>query len=175
MKRIVALVLAMSLTVGCGKAPNGGGSSGPTPQQLATILTIVAVTYPMLTNQSQGVDAQQLAAVFMTLAASGALGPEAQAILSDPKNQALIANLMLVLQGGPGAQAALDQFIKFGTPQETAQSLNNILAALQMVSGGQLDPATQAQVQLLVTMLPVVIAIVNSSSPAPVPAKVARR
>ncbi len=173
MKRIVALVLALSLTVGCGKSPSGG-SSGPSTQQLATILTIVAVTYPMLTNQSQGVDAQQLASVFMTLAASGALGPEAQAILMDPKNQALIANLMLVLQGGPGAQAALDSFIKFGTPQETAASLNNILAALQMVSGNQIDPATQAQLTLLVTMLPVVISIVQSQSPAPAP-KVARR
>lgn len=174
MKRIVALVLALSLTVGCGKSPSGGGSSGPSSQQLATILTLVAVTYPMLTNQSQGVNPQQISAVFMSLAASGALGPEAQAILNDPANQVLISNLMLVLQGGPGAQAALDQFIKFGTPQETAQSLNNILTVLQLVSGSQMDPATQAQVQLLMTMLPVVIAIVNSA-PAPAPAKVARR
>lgn len=169
MKRIVALVLALSLTVGCGKTPSGG-SSAPSSQQLATILMVVAVTYPMLVNQSQGVDAQQMAAVFMALASSGALGPEAQAILADPKNQMLITNMLLILQGGPGAQAALDQFIKFGTPEETAQSLNNILWALQSATGQQLDPATQAQINLLITMIPVVITIVNSQS-APKPAR----
>jgi len=168
MKRLVALMLALSLTVGCGKAPNGG--SGPSSNQLATILTVVAIAYPMLVNQSQGVNTQQLASLFMTLAASGALGPEAQAILADPKNQQLISTLMLVLQGGPGAQAALDSFLKFGTPQETAQSLNNILWALQTVSGGQMDPAVQAQLMLLTTMLPVVISIVNSA-PAPAPVR----
>jgi len=167
MKRFVAFLMALSLTVGCGKSPSGGTSSS---QQLATVLAVVAITYPMLVNQSQGVNAEQLTAMFMTLAASGALGPEAQAILSDPKNQQLIADLILILQGGPQAQAALDRFIKFGTPAETAQSLNNILWALQSVSGGQIDPATQAQIQMLTLMLPVVISIVNSQ-PAPVPAK----
>lgn len=169
MKRLVALLMALSLTVGCGKSPNGG--SGLNSNQLATILTVVAVTYPMLTNQSQGVNTAQLASVFMTLAASGALGPEAQAILADPKNQKLISDLMLILQGGPGAQQALNSFIAFGTPQETAQSLNNILWALQTVSGGQMDPALQAQLTLITTMLPVVISIVNSSQPAPQPAR----
>ncbi|NBT59263.1 hypothetical protein EBT16_10815, partial [bacterium] len=158
MKRIVALVLALSLTVGCGKSPSGGGSSsGLSQQQLATILTVVAITYPMLTNQSQGIDAKQVATLFVSLAASGALGPQAQAVLADPKNQMLITNMLLILQGGPGAQAAMDQFIKFGTPQETAASLNNILMALQMASGSQLDPATQAQLTLLIAMIPVVI------------------
>jgi hypothetical protein len=171
MKRLVALLMALSLTVGCGKSPSGGGSSGLNSNQMAMILTVVAVTYPMLVNQSQGVNSAQLATVFMTLAASGALGPEAQAILADPKNQKLIADLMLILQGGPGAQQALNSFIAFGTPEETAQSLNNILWALQSVSGGQIDPATQAQITLLTTMLPVVISIVNSSQPAPKPAR----
>ncbi|NBX92963.1 MAG: hypothetical protein EB078_05680 [Proteobacteria bacterium] len=169
MKRFVALVMALSLTVGCGKTPSGGGGT-PNANQLAAILSIVAVTYPLLVNQSQGVDPTQIANTFMALAASGALGPEAQAILSDPKNQQLIATLMVALQGGPQAQAALSQFISFGTPAETAQSLSNILAVLQVAApamGVSMDPATQAQINLMVAMLPVVISLVNSAQPAP--------
>lgn len=167
MKRLVALLMALSLTVGCGKTPGGSGGI-PSSNQLAAILSIVAVTYPMLVNQSQGINPAQIGQTFMGLAASGVLGPQAQAILSDPKNQQLISTLMVALQGGPQAQAALSQFISFGTPAQTAQSLSNILTVLQVAApamGVTLDPATQTELNLLVAMLPVVIQLVNSAAP----------
>lgn len=161
MKKVIALVMALSFTVGCGKAPSNN--------QMNLIRMIALASYPLLISQSGGFSPQQIPGLLTAAAASGVLGPEASALLLDPKNQQLLVDLFTLIQGGAGQQQALAGFTNFGDPAQVAQTVSLILSVLQAAGpslGVTMSPEMMTTISLVTTMLPVVIQLVNSV-PAP--------
>ena len=156
MKKLVALVLALSFTVGCGRTPSNN--------QMNTIRMLALASYPLLISQSGGLTPSSIPGVLNAAAASGALSPEQEAILLDPANQHLIVDLFTLIQGGSGQQAALAGITNFGDPAQVAQSVSLILAVLQVAGpslGVTVSPEMMVTISLITTMLPVVIQLVN--------------
>jgi len=161
MKKAVALVLALSLTVGCGRTPSNN--------QMNYVRMIALASYPLLVSQAGGFSPEQIPVLLNAAVASGALGPEAAAILADPKNQQLLTDIFTLIQGGSGQQAALAGVTNFGDPAQVAQTVSLILSVLQVAGpslGVTISPEMMVTISLITTMLPVVIQLVNSM-PAP--------
>lgn len=161
MKKILALVMALSLTVGCGKPPSNN--------QMNWVRMIALASYPLLISQSGGLTPEQIPALFDAAVASGALGPEAAELLSDPATQQLLTDVFILIQGGSGQQAALAGLNNFGDPAQVAATIalvNQVLVVAGPSLGVSVDPEMMATITLITTMLPVVIQLVNQM-PAP--------
>jgi len=161
MKRILALVMALSLTVGCGRPPSNN--------QMNWVRMIALASYPLLVSQAGGFTPEQIPALFNAAVASGALGPEAAALLADPATQQLIQDVFILIQGGPGQQAALAGLTNYGDPAQVAATIALVNQVLQVAGpslGVSVSPEMMTTITLITTMLPVVIQLVNQM-PAP--------
>lgn len=156
MKKVIALVLALSLTVGCGKAP--------TNSQLNMLRAIALASFPVLISQTSGFTPETIPALFNAVAQSGALPPQAAALLASPQNQQLLVDLFTVIKGGSGQQAALAGLAAFGDPAKISQIVGLILSVLQVAGpslGFAISPEVMITISLVTTMLPVVIQLIN--------------
>jgi len=156
MKKLVAMVLALSLTVGCGTAPSNN--------QMNWVRMIALASYPLLISQSGGLTPASIPGLLNAAAASGVLSPEQAAILSNPANQKLLVDLFTLIQGGAGQQSALAGLTNFGDPAQIAQTVSLITTVLQVAGpslGVAVSPEMMVTISLITTMLPVVIQLIN--------------
>jgi len=161
MKKLITLVLALSLTVGCGRPPSNS--------QMNWVRALALASYPLLLSQSGGISPEQIPAILNAAAASGALSPEAAALLADPAVQKLLQDVFVVIQGGPGQQAALAGLTNFSDPAQTAATIALVNQALLVAGpslGVSVSPEMMTTITLMTTLLPVVIQLVNQM-PAP--------
>jgi len=156
MKKVLALVMALSLTVGCGRPPSNN--------QMNWVRMVALASYPLLISQANGFSPEQIPALLNAAAASGALSPEAAALLADPAVQQLMTDVFVLIQGGSGQQAALAGLTNYGDPAEIAATIALVNQVLQVAGpslGVSVSPEMMTTITLVTTMLPIVIQLMN--------------
>lgn len=162
MKTLVTVVFSLFILVGC-----GSDDQDPKVNQFNQIRSLIKLTLPGVYKQIQSVPVDKLVATMKDIANSGMVSESDAAVLLDPTHQQVLVETFTLLQGGSNLKqkqsamklvAATD-----GDPRNFSNILETIMEVLQVLAPiiGGLDPAIGAIIQLLTSILPVILELIE--------------
>lgn len=160
MKRFLCCLLVVSfLTVGCG----GGGTLNV--NELNAIRGILTTIDPSIASTASTLNLSNLSTIFSSVAQSGAasgqLTSTQAAALTDPTNQALLTNLLQLVQGGTASvqqNAASGLVAAAGGKANIGSVLAELLTLFQSIGPvvAGLDPSIAPYIDVALAILPLV-------------------